>query len=170
VLDALHAMVQAGPYRIHSTTTTGDGNTIQMTGEVILPDRFHLVVNGREILIVGNKTYQKEGDKWTEFPVDIGSIVSGLIGGMTAEMENGISDVQYIGPDTVNGVPAQVYQYTSSFKAGDQEVKSTVKLWVGVANGLPVRQEVDGEFAGIKSKTVQEIEYDPSIKIEAPVQ
>jgi hypothetical protein len=166
VLNALHAMAQAGAYRVHSTTTTDEGNTIQISGEVILPDRFHLVMNGREILIIGNKT----GDQWTEFPVDVGSIVSGFMGGMTAEMEKSISDVESVGPDTVNGVPAQVYQYTSSFKAGDQEVKGTAKLWVGVANGLPIQQEVDGEFAGIKSKTVQEIEYDPSIKIEAPAQ
>jgi hypothetical protein len=76
--------------------------------------------------------------------------------------------VQFVGWDNVNGTSAQVYTCTSSADLSGQTVTSQVKVWI--ANGLPVRLEINGEFAGIKSKTVQVITYDPSIKIEVPSQ
>ncbi len=48
-------------------------------------------------------------------------------------------------------------------------VKSNVKLWVNLATGLPIQQEIEGEAMGVKSKTVQAIEYDASLTIEPPV-
>ena len=48
-------------------------------------------------------------------------------------------------------------------------VKSDAKVWIDSASGRIVKSESEGEAMGIKSKTVQTIEYDPSIKIEAPV-
>jgi hypothetical protein len=67
----------------------------------------------------------------------------------------------------LNGVSTHVFSYSTADLSGET-VTSQVKMWV--ANGLPVRQEINGEFAGIKSKTVQEITYAPNIKIEAPPQ
>ena len=169
VLNALTAVAQAGPYRVTSTTTTDKGNTVKMTGEIILPDRFHMVTNGRETIIVGKKTWVKQGDQWQEFPMDVGSVLSGMMGSMTPDVEKSISDVQEIGPDTVNGTAAIVYQFTSAVDVGGQPIKSTVKVWIAKASGLPIQQEIEGDYGGIKSQTVQQITYDPSIKIEAPV-
>jgi hypothetical protein len=169
LFDVLKSAMQAPPYHISSTTTTDSGTTTVITGEVILPDHFHIKVStGSEMLVVGDKSYQMLNGSWTSFPIDIGSIVNGLMGGISADPSKTISDVQYVGQDNVNGASAQVYTYTSSVDLSGQTVTSQVKMWI--ANGLPVRQEINGEFAGIKSKTVQVITYDPSIKIEAPSQ
>ena len=167
VISAMKAMREAGPYRVH-VTSTGNAITTEWNAEVILPDRFHLIMDTGEFIIVGNKTYMKQGDQWGEFPVDIGSMVFSLILSTEEEAEASISDVQLIGPNTVNGEATTVYQYRSTVELEGNEVISMVKLWVRDSDSLPVKQEITGEAGGIESTTIQEIEYDPSISIEPP--
>lgn len=81
LFDVLKSAMQAPPYHISSTTTTDSGTTTVITGEVILPDRFHIKMSaGMEMLVVGDKSYQKVNGSWTAFPVDAGGIVNGLMG------------------------------------------------------------------------------------------
>jgi hypothetical protein len=168
VINSMNAMLKAGPYRIHSVTTTADGKSTTMDGEVILPDSFHLTTGTGEFIILVSKTYMKQDGKWSLFPMDLGSMVAGLRSSFTEEAMNNIKDVSYVGMDTAGGIPAQVYQYTESVTFNNQALTSQVKEWIGVANGLPVKMQVEGEYAGIKSTTVQDIQFDSSITIEAP--
>lgn len=167
VINAINKIRQAGPYRTQSTTTT-DGKTTQTTVEVVLPDRYHIVMPNQEMLIVGNKSYQKQNGKWVAFPIDIGSIIAGAVGPLTQTAEQDISNVQLVGQDTVNGAPATVYQYQEIINSGGSSINSTSKIWIDNASGLPVKQEITGSFGGIESTTVQTIQYDPTIQIEAP--
>jgi hypothetical protein len=168
VINSMNAMLKAGPYRIHMVSTTADGTSTTMDGEVILPDSFHLTTTTGEFIILGSKAYIKQDGKWSLFPMDMGSMVSGLRSSFTEEAMNNIKDVSYVGADTAGGTPAQVYQYTESMTVSNQTITSQVKEWIGIANGLPVKIQVESEYAGIKSTSVQEIQYDSSITIEAP--
>lgn len=168
VINSMKAMLKAGPYRIHSVTTTADGKSTTMDGEVILPDSFHLTTGAGEFIILGSKTYMKQAGKWGVFPMDLGSMVAGLTASFTEEAMNNIKDVSYVGAETTGGTPAQIYQYTESMTLSNQILTSQVKEWIGVANGLPVKMQVEGEYAGIKSTTVEDIQFDSSITIEAP--
>lgn len=167
LIDILKSAMQAPPYHISSTSTTDSGTTTVMTGEVALPDHMHIKVsNGTEILVVGDKSFKMVNGSWQPFPIDISGMLNGLMGDSTGDPSKTVSNVQYLGQDNLDGVSTQVYSFTSSADLGGETITSQVKMWV--ANGLPVRQEINGEYAGIKSKTVQVIKYDPSIKIEAP--
>jgi outer membrane lipoprotein-sorting protein len=167
LLAVMKNMLTAGPYRAKSTTT-GGAKPVETTAEVILPDRFHVSINNQEFIIIGKTTYMQQGGKWGVFPMDVGSIVTGLIGTLTADQENDISNVKVVGPDTLNGIPTTVYLYDSSATISGITAKSTVKMWVDNAKNLPIQQQVDGEANGVKSTTMQTITYDPSIKIEDP--
>lgn len=167
VINAMHAVGSAGPYHIQSTTTSG-GKTTVMTGEVILPDHFHLTTNGHEMLMVGSKTYIRQNGQWVDFPIDIASIVTGMMGTLSVEAEKGITNAQMLGADTANGTPATLYQFNQTVNFGGTAVTSTVKLWVDSLRGLPVQQQIDGVVAGVPSMTLQVITYDPTIKITAP--
>jgi hypothetical protein len=167
LIDILKSAMQAPPYHVSSTSTTDSGTTTVITGEVALPDHMHIKTsNGTEMLVVGDKSYRKVNGSWQPFSIDIGGILNGMLGGSMGDPSKTVSNVQYLGQDNLNGVSTQVYSFTSSVDLSGETVTSQVKMWV--ANGLPVRQEINGEFAGVKSKTVQVISYDPSIKIEAP--
>ncbi len=168
VFNAINAVQKAGPYRTHATITSGD-KTITSSGEFIPPDRIHINANGQEIIAIGSKGYTKVNGKWVASTMDASAFISSMQGGLTQEVEKGMSDFQYVGPDILNGVPTSVYQFKEVFGSGSSQITSQVKMWIN-AQGLPVRQVIQGEFNGVKSQTVQDITYDPTIKIEAPTQ
>lgn len=167
VLNAMNAVATAGPYHLKSTTTTGGVSKVT-TGEVSLPDRFHLTTNGEELLIIGDKTYRKSGGRWVDFPVDIGKLVTGTMGTLTSEGQKGVSDVKMLGAGTVNGVPTVEYQFQRTVSVGGVSVTSTVKLWVDTLRGLPVQQQIDSQVNGQATTTLQVMTYDPSIQFPTP--
>ncbi len=166
VLKSLDAVRQAGPYRVISTITSESGAQVRSTSEVILPDRFHLISNEQETLVIGSTTYILQNGKWVLFPADMSRILSGMIG--ANEAEHGLSAFQWVGSDTLDGSTATVYQYEFTRQVEGAPLTSTVKIWVDSDTGLPVRQEIEGTASGAKLQTEQVIEYDSSIRIEEP--
>jgi len=172
ILKAMKTQMGGKSYRVRQTSESSSGKT-QSIVEFVPPDRYHITTNvgtnTTEMIIAGKKAYQKIGDKWLDFPVDVGSFIQALTSAASEEAGKGISDVKLVGPDVLDGVPTLVYTYNSKAKFGDIETSSSIKLWVAVSDGLPRKMIVEGEAMGIKSTTTQLIEYDPSIKIEAPI-
>jgi hypothetical protein len=87
---------------------------------------------------------------------------------MLDELEK-TADVKLVGPDTLDGVPMLVYQYTQTNPMG-MKLKSTSKTWLSVADGLPRKTETEGEFNGAKTKMLMTMsDYNADIKIDAPL-
>jgi hypothetical protein len=168
VLRALQAIPTAGPYRVESSITSGTLTT-NVNGEVILPDRFHLHANSngteREYLIIGTTTYAKVGDQWSPIPIDLSSMIANFINSLNPDS---ITEVSRVGTEDVGGAPADVYTFTYTNTTLNPPLVSSDKLWIGEANGLPVKQTVDGDYNGSAYHSEQTIEYDSSITIEAP--
>jgi hypothetical protein len=173
LLKALKAAQKAGPYRT-TTMVESPSGSITVTGEIIPPDRIHLSNNfggqSSETTIIGSRLWTKAGDTWTEAPSS--PQITQTLDQFAKDPESlgvKITNVKLVGQDTVNGTPASVYSYDSSFGEGADAYTANAKIWIGVANGLPLKQESTGAPGGVKSKTTQVIVYDPSITIEPPV-
>lgn len=175
ILAAMRKQLTSGPYRTNAAITSENGS-VEIIGEVIPPDRMRSIstIAGRksETIFIGDKGWMKMGDAdWKDMgSVNAAMALSQFSAGMVDDMANAISDARLIGPDVVNNAPSMAYSYfmdSNKFKT-PIDVKSKVKIWVDVATGLIVKQEIDGEAMGVKSKTVQTVTYDPAIKIEAP--
>jgi hypothetical protein len=169
VLRAIRAHLTAGPYRVVASTTAGE-NSVAMHGEVILPDRFHLFssVSGapeREYIIIGSATYANMNGHWSLLQIDLSSLLSIFIDRLDPDA---ISDVRLVGSDDVNGTPALAYTYTYTNTINGALITNQDGIWVGVDNGLPLKQVVDGEVSGTAYHSEQVIEYDSGITIEAP--
>jgi hypothetical protein len=169
VLHAIQAHLTAGPYRVVASTTSGTTTTM-MHGEVILPDRFHLFMSisggaEREYIIIGSATYAKEGDQWLQLQIDLSGLLANFIDRLDPDA---ISDVRLVGPEEVNGTPALAYTYTYTSTIEGTLITNHDEMWVGVDNGLPIKQVIDGELNGTVYHMEQTIEYDASIIIEAP--
>jgi hypothetical protein len=169
VLASIDAMEVAGPYKTHTIVTAGD-RTFESIAEVIPPDRFHVIASGQEMLIIGPKSYIKQNGKWISFAADVSEIVAGVRGSLQDDIAYRISDVQQVGQETVNGTPAIVYQFKEDVGSGSDQISSLVKLWIDQARGVPIRQEIDSDVKGVKTHTVQVIQYDPNIVIDDPNQ
>ena len=164
----------AGAYRVKTVLESAQGK-MEMTSEVIPPDQMRVVMDmgeqTQEMVFIGEKGWMKMGGDWTESSIQ-GSAIMSQIGTLNEKMLEAMSDFAEAGSETVDGVESRVFTYKVELSGeGDaaMAVKSSVKLYVDVARGLPIKQEVEGEAMGVKSTSVQMIEYDSSIQIEAPV-
>lgn len=150
------------------TKMTGTGESpLKMEAEYSAPDRFRVKTsNGAETVIIGKDVYLKVGDKWQKMPGDIGSSVPDLRKSFDEQSRKWLSDVKYIGEETVNGKPSLVYQYHNKGPGGVGENDS--KVWIAKSDGLPVKIEATYTSGNLKSMLI-EYEYDQSITIEPPV-
>ena len=105
--------------------------------------------------------------KWALNPA-----MSALVRPLLDEFRNiptDVTDVHLVGPDDVNGVTTVVIGYTVTTTVAGTVAKSTTEAWLRVSDGLPVKQEIDSDVAGVKSHTSQTIDYDSSLTIDAPI-
>jgi hypothetical protein len=173
MMKAVRAQLDARSYRAHVTTSMGDGPSSNMVIEYVAPDRYRMVNEGQggkqEFVIVGNAAYIKgPNGQWVKSPVGVGDVVKKFRDPKVIEDMAKTTDIKLVGPDTVDGTPTLVYEYTQNSVMG-MNMTSAVKTWVGVADGLPRKTEAEGTYEGKKTKTLVTMsDYNSDIKIEAP--
>ena len=168
ILKGLAAQLKTKSFRISSTSVT-NGKTSTHSVEYVGPDRYHIKTDTFEVILIGDKLYTNTKGKWA-----LNATMSALVKPMLDEFRNlptDITDVHPVGPEVVNGVATVAIQYTATVTVAGTVVKSTTKSWLRVSDGLPVKQEIDSELGagGVKSHISQTIDYDSTIKIDAPI-
>jgi hypothetical protein len=66
----------------------------------------------------------------------------------------------------------KVYTYLTTSTYGDVVATGSTRVWIGAIDGLLYRSETETQssaLSGEKSKTVIVYEYDPNIRIQAPL-
>ena len=123
-----------------------------------------------ESVIVRGAMYMKmPNGQWAKSPVDASEMIKAFRDPKMLDELAKTADVKFIGPDTHDGAPMLVYQYTQNNPMG-MNLKSTSKTWLSVADGLPRKTESEGEFNGKKTKTLITMsDYNSDIKIESPI-
>lgn len=175
---ATRAQLDAKSYRANITNSLTSGATNTIVIEYVAPDRYHMSTHSQaggrdttlEYVIVGKDTFMRmNGGEWRRFPVDMSQMISAIRDPKMLDELAKASDVKFVGPDTLDGAPMLVYEYTLDNAFGSK-VKSHAKTWVAVADGLPRRSESEGEFSGVKTKTEMIVsDYNSDIKIEPPI-
>ena len=177
---ALRAQLDAKSYRAHVTSSAPGGGNTKMTIEYVAPDRYRMTGEGAggeagkgfkmEYVIVGGATYVKMPNSgWVKSPIDANAMIKNFRDPKMLDELTKTADVKLVGPDTLDGAPMLVYQYTQNNPMG-MNLKSTSKTWLSVADGLPRKTESEGEFDGKKTKTLITMsDYNADIRIESPV-
>jgi hypothetical protein len=176
---AMRAQLDAKSYRANVTTTFDGGAPNRMLIEYVAPDSYRMITLGHggsgadeslESVIVKGAMYMKTPDgAWAKSPVDASGMIKAFRDPKMLDELTKTADVKFVGPDTLDGAPMLVYQYTQTNPMG-MNLKSTAKTWLAVADGLPRKTETEGEFDGKKSKTLVIMsDYNADIKIESPV-
>ena len=146
----------------------GSGQTpMNMELEFVAPDRFRIKNSqGPETVIIGKQVYLEMNGQWQKMPVDLGTSVPDMRKAWDEQGRKWISDAKYVGEETVNGKPANVYTY---FNKGAEGVGANdSKIWISKADGLPLRIDAKYKSGTLKSMTI-DYDYDASISIEPPV-
>jgi hypothetical protein len=166
ILQGLVAQLKTKSFRVNSTSVA-NGKTTMRTVEYVAPDRYHIKTDTFEAILIGTKLYRNTKGKWA---LDVA--MSSLVKPILDEMRNvpvDVTDVHLFGPDVENGVPTVAIGYSTTVTISTIVVKSVNKTWLRVSDGLPVKQEIDATVSGIATHTSQTIDYDSTIKIDAPV-
>jgi hypothetical protein len=135
------------------------------------PDRFHIKYlagngAGMEMIIIGNQTYMKTGDKWSKLPATGNSSMPTLRDSFTDEGLKTLSDVKYEGDDSVDGQSAAVYSYKNVTPVGNYPFDS--KIWIGKDKGLPLKLYVEYSNGTLKNMTVN-YDSETPVSIEPPI-
>jgi hypothetical protein len=127
--------------------------------EFVLPDRFHMVSDFAEMILIGDSMYMKVGDDWMKTPVGTGMELTQFA--EVAVEESDILEAQLEGTEDVEGVPCQKYVYTVTGE--EQTFEATA--WIGVEDGLPRKI-----LTQMEGTTVTQTLYDfnADITIEPP--
>ncbi|HEX7177472.1 MAG TPA: hypothetical protein VF240_19595 [Pyrinomonadaceae bacterium] len=174
LMKAMRGQLDAKSYRVHVTTSMGGGPSNNIVIEYAAPDRYRMVIEvpggKQEFVIAGNAAYIKAPNgQWVRSPVGVADLIKQFRDPKMLEEMAKTTDIKLVGPDTVDGTPTLVYQYTQNNVMG-MNMKSTAKTWLAVADGLPRKTEAEGEYDGKPTKTLMTItDYNSDIKIEAPV-
>jgi hypothetical protein len=169
-------------YRVRSTSVVsiGGGQIRTSIREFVAPDRTHNIEDGREVITIGKIMYVKKDGEWQNLGTKMSDMqekmkdqVQKMSAAEKAEATKGLTaDYKSLGDEMLDGIPTAVYEMHSQLDTKVEGVGSIVtitKFWIGKSDGLFHKEESNGEEAGMKVKTTRTYEYDPSIKIEAPI-
>jgi outer membrane lipoprotein-sorting protein len=145
-------------YRVKIIMEQEGGQTMETLVECVMPDKYHMVSDFGDMIIIGDDLYMKAGDDWTKVP-------GGGAGTEMAEVgvtEEDILEAQLEGSEDVDGVPCHKYVYTTEVEGKTVEVM----CWIGVEDGLPHKIVTKME----SGMTMTQIPYDfnADITIEPP--
>ena len=177
--EALERLNKAYPYRLtENSSGSGAGHEISQGTRIVefaAADRSHAKwTNGplgdTEVITIGDKQYSKlNNGNWT-----VGSPAGlaqrqGMEKRMREMMASAVKDVQYIGTDTINGLPCHAYTYTVEMDVSGQKWAGTGKAWIGSSDGLPHQLDSEMTVSSYKQKSHITYEYNVDFKVEKPV-
>lgn len=172
----MQAQLAAKSWRLVMTLDDGNGKVSVTTTEFVAPSSMHMIRASQELIILKEGSYVKDqGGAWRKPPVDMSSMMTTILDPKNVQdllKDVTVDNLKFVGPDLIGGKPAWVYQFASQVKLGDQTINSTTKIWIGALDKLPYKSESEGDSVvnkGGKTKTTIIYEYDPNIKIEAPI-
>ncbi len=121
------------------------------------------------MVIISPTMYLKQGATWQKLPGAQSGTMLGMLTNADSLQQslNALGEltgytVTPVGPEDVNGVPAMAYSTEITLKDG---TTSKGKAWVG-ADGLLIRDSIETSQGTVVTTTY---EFDPSIKVEAPI-
>lgn len=164
-------------YKSVSTVQLEEGQIITTTVEYAPPDRYHIVSDKVEMIVSGGKVHIQEGGVWKLSALDPSQIVTENLADAYGET---MQDILYLGQETLDDKPMLLYQFQNISQVGEHELVNQFKIWVGEADGLVYQILQEGDILGFdpqtnktgksKATTTTTYSYDPSIKIEAPLE
>ena len=156
---------------VSSNPTTKQTSTITM--EKVNPDKMHMKMEGpmaMELITDGHKTFMAQGGApMTEAPAQMAQMIVEANKTNSIDMVTKMAkDVKLTGHETLGGVPASVYTFSSDMMG----LHATNKMWISDKDHHPLKTE--GEAKGsaggqtVDQQTVVTFDYDPNIKITLP--
>ena len=176
IVEALRTGLEIDRMRMHIVSEELSSRQVtEITLAFVRPDRYHLISEGLELIVIEDTTYLKGPDgKWTSRPgTEMIGTVEGTLSAFAGEaaIQERLdtlseSDVSVEGRETINGIETEIYSFN---EGGDgSSIFGQVRMWIGVEDGLLYRQEVESELSGVGTRATMEFDYGDAVVVEPP--
>jgi len=176
IISALRSGLDVDAMRLHIVTEdTASGLVSDVVLAFIRPDRYQMISDDIEFIVVDNTTYLKGPDgNWTTLPGaemtnTVEATLDAFAGAAVIESrQDSLSqrDVNFEGKETINGVDTLVYSFDEGLPGTG--ISGLIKMWIGEDDGLLYRQEVESKIGDQESRILMEFEYGAAVSIEPP--
>jgi hypothetical protein len=176
IISALRSGLEVDAMRLHIVTEDfGSGLVSDVTLAFVRPDRYQMISEGVEFIVVDDTTYLKGPDgEWVTLPgTEMSSTVDATLDAFAGlniieERQDTLSqrDVNFEGKETINGVDTLVYSFDEGLPGAG--ISGLIKMWIGEDDGLLYRQEVESKIGDQESRIMMEFEYGAAVTIEPP--
>lgn len=170
VFAAWEAMFAAKSYRARIETTVND-QVFQQVVDVVLPGRMRMSGGpAGDMVVTPEGAWMKPpGEGWTQAPAATSALGKQFLSrDFIEQAKAGVQSVEDLGTEDLDGKRVRIYQLEQTMTIVGVESSSSTRLYVDVASGRPVRQEIESRAMGRSSRTVQTLEYLADLKIDAP--
>jgi hypothetical protein len=166
--NSINAQLNAKSFRARLDSTF-DNQEMARTIEYVAPDRFRMAGEADETIIIGSNAWMRQnGGAWQKLPIDASQMIAAVRDPKMIDVIRKSAEVKLIGPDTLDGKPMTVYEYTLRNAMGT-DMTSHAKAWISAADSLPHRMETETEIKGKTSKaTITYFDYNADIRIDPP--
>lgn len=171
VFAAWDAMFAASSYRANIHASSGDQH-YEQTIEIQLPDRIHMRGGpGGDVIVTPEGAWMKPpGGNWSVAPESTAALSKQFMSQeFVAQTKASVTAVEALGSESLRGQPVRVYRIEQTQTILGIKSTSTIKLYVDIGSGRPIRQEIDANAMGRDSRTVQDIEYVDTLQIKPPM-
>lgn len=177
VRKAYEKMATVRSYRSRHEMTGPTGAALITDMEIVAPDRIRSVQTGTgtETIVIGGDFYIKtSGSVWEKSELlshKPGDLAQGQQMFQEA-LKNLSQNVQSAGPDTIDGIPVNIYRYSVSQPNQDGD-ETNISLWIGARDSLIYKYEYESEIGfgekPVKMKSVIKMyDFGADIKIDPP--
>jgi hypothetical protein len=170
VLAAFEGEIAASPKRSATTTRLGDVE-VEQELEVVLPDRFRLTVrhNGaaETAVVIGRTMYVREPTAWRRLLIYREPLSDGVLPMLKKALADQITEVVAVGADTLDG--RATLRYELPIDVTGLQLAGKTSVWLDAVTKLPVQIVFNGSWRGLAYHSIQRIEYDGGIQIDAPI-
>jgi hypothetical protein len=173
VLQALDAESTATQEEVSIEIDGGGGKKVEQHWQIVRPDRFHftqtIAGQQQEFYVIGSTVYLKGPAGWKTLTAPSVPIPAQLVPAVKQAMQDGVSAVQLIGSEPVNGQTTDHYRARFRYDDSGLDVDGNSDFWIGAANTLPAKVQFQGTYQGQSCTITGTFDYAPSIQVVPPI-
>lgn len=168
-LHAAYAKMLASHFATRTVATDQDGKQVISSAEFETSSRIRLTTETGGFIVLPEGTWVRSGPDgaWSKPPIDLSGMIKNLLPQSLDDMRDRAKNVRDEGVRQVDGAPLRAIGYDLETKVMGIAVSASTVAYLD-AQGRIVRSESDGEAMGRKTKSVQTVRYDDSIRVTPP--
>ena len=168
-LHAAYAKMVASRFATKTVATDQDGKQTHSNAEFETSERIRVTTDAGGFVILPEGTWVRSGPDgaWSKPPVNLGGMIKQLLPQSLDDIRDRARNVRDDGVRQVEGAPLRAIRYDLETQVMGIAVSAQTVAYID-AQGRLVRSESDGEAMGRKTRSVQIIRYDDSIRVTPP--